>query len=154
MRWGDVALGTAPAPSISDRPTTIELQEIKPRDDTEQKLSLPKILAAPPEQQQQVLASYLITWLANSLQLLPHEIEPELPLIMWLDSLMAFSLKSRIETDLEISIPIKNFLGENNLTDLTQLILDRITLSNLAIVPSVNSHEISERETDRETMSL
>ncbi|NJK55778.1 MAG: 3-oxoacyl-ACP synthase [Pleurocapsa sp. SU_5_0] len=154
MRWGDVALGTAPAPSISDRPTTIELQEIKPRDDTEQKLSLPKILAAPPEQQQQVLASYLITWLANSLQLLPHEIEPELPLIMWLDSLMAFSLKSRIETDLEISIPIKNFLGENNLTDLTQLILDRITLSNLAIFPSVNSHEISERETDRETMSL
>ena len=93
------------------------------------------------------MASYLIEWLSNSLQLLAHEIEPEQPLTMWLDSLMAFSLRSRIEADLAIRIPIENFFGNNNLTNLTQLILDRLTLSNLVISQSVNSNEESERET-------
>lgn len=147
MRWGDVALGKAPAPPISDLNSNIQLQETKPRGDAEQKLSLPEILAAPSEKQQQILASYLIEWLANSLQLLPHEIEPDRPLTMWLDSIMAFSLRSRIETDLAIRIPMENFFGDNNLTDLVQLILDRITLSNLATPHLENIHETAERET-------
>lgn len=147
MRWGDVALGTAPAPPITDSKTTIKLREVQPRDDAEQKLSKAKILATPPEQRQQILAHYLIMWLSNSLQLLPHEIELDQPLTMWLDSLMAFSLRSRIETDLAIRIPIENFFGDNNLTNLTQLILDRITLNNIVISQSINSYETSERET-------
>ena len=147
MRWGDVALGTAPAPPITTRNTTIQLQQIKQSDRAEQKLSKAKILAVPPEQQQQILANYLIEWLSNSLQLLPHEIDTNQPLTTWLDSLMAFSLRSRIEADLAIRIPIENFFGNNNLTNLTQLILDRLTLSNLVISQSVNSNEESERET-------
>lgn len=150
MRWGDVALGTAPAAPITNLDTTIKPQEIAKSDRAEPKLSLPKVLAAPPEQRQQMLTSYLIEWLSNSLQLLPHEIELDQPLTMWLDSLMAFSLRSRIETDLEIRIPMENFFGENNLIDLTQLILNRITLSNLVTYQSVNSN----RESERETLSL
>ena len=150
MRWGDVALGTAPASPITTLDTAIKLQEIKESNYTEQKLSTAKILAAPPEQQQQILASYLITWLSNSLQLLPEEIDSGQPLTMWLDSLIAFSLRSRIETDLEITIPMENFFGDNNLTNLTQLLLDRITLSNLVTSHSVNSN----RESERETLSL
>ena len=69
---------------------------------------------------------------------------------MWLDSLMAFSLRSRLELDLEISIAIESFFGDNNLTNLTQLILDRLTLSNLVISQSANS----DRESERETLSL
>lgn len=147
MRWGDVALGAAPAPSIANLDTTIQLQKIQPRNDVEEKLSRAKVLTVPSEKRHQILASYLITWLSDSLQLLPQEIEPKQPLTMWLDSLMAFSLRSRIETDLAIRIPMENFFGDNNLTDLTQLILDRITLSNLVNSPSVNSPETSERET-------
>ena len=139
MRWGDVALGTAPAPPITERDTTIQLQHIEQSNRPQENLSKIKILTATPEKRQQILANYLIEWLSNSLQLLPHEINPNQPLTMWLDSLMAFSLRSRIEADLEIRIPIENFFGNNNLTNLTQLILDCLTLSNLVISQSVNS---------------
>ncbi|WP_227788679.1 3-oxoacyl-[acyl-carrier-protein] synthase III C-terminal domain-containing protein [Nodularia sp. LEGE 06071] len=147
MRWGDVGLGTAPAPAITSRDTTIQLQQIEQRDGAEQKLSKAEILAAQPEEQQQIVQNYLIAWLSHSLQLLPDEIDPQQTLTMWLDSLMAFSLRSRIEADWEIRVPIENFFGENNLINLTQLILDRLALSNLLISPSVNSNEDLERET-------
>ncbi|MGL4618101.1 3-oxoacyl-[acyl-carrier-protein] synthase III C-terminal domain-containing protein [Chroococcidiopsis sp.] len=152
MRWGDVALGTAPAPPITTRDTSIQLQQqqIEKSDRTEQKLSKTKILAVPPEKREQIVIEYLIEWLSNSLQLLPEEIARDRPLITWLDSLMAFSLRSRIEADLEIRIPIESFFGNNNLTNLSQLILERLTLSNLVISQSVNS----DRESERETLSL
>ena len=147
MRWGDVALGTVPAPPIITRDTSIQLQQIEESDRAEEKLSKAKILAAKSEERYQILKNYLIQWLTNSLQLLPHEIDPEQPLTMWLDSLMAFSLRSRIELDLEIRVPLENFFGNNNLTNLNQLILDKLTLSNLVIFQSVDSDQESERET-------
>lgn len=147
MRWGDVALGIAPAPPITTRDTSIQLQQLEQRDRSNQKLSRTIILAIPPEKREQTVKNYLIEWLSNSLQLLPHEIASDHPLTMWLDSLMAFSLRSRLEVDLEISIPIKSFFGDNNLITLTQLILDRLTLSNLVISQLANSDQESERET-------
>ena len=149
MRWGDVALGIAPAPPITTRDTSIQLQQLE-HERSNQKLSRTIILAIPPENREQTVKNYLIEWLSNSLQLLPHEIAFDHPLTMWLDSLMAFSLRSRLELDLEISIAIESFFGDNNLTNLTQLILDRLTLSNLVISQSANS----DRESERETLSL
>jgi len=145
MRWGDVSLGTAPAPPITSCDTGIRSQQIQKRESSNETLSRIKILAVVPEKREQIIQNYLITWLANSLQCLPKVIDPDLPLTMWLDSLMTFSLKSRIEVDLEIRIPVENFFGNNNLTKLAQLILNQITLSNL--VQSINSSEKSERET-------
>jgi 3-oxoacyl-[acyl-carrier-protein] synthase III/acyl carrier protein len=150
MRWGDVALGIAPAPPITKSDTSIQLQQLEQSDRSNKKLSSTKILAIPPEKREQIVKNYLIEWLSNSLQLLPHEIAPDRPLTIWLDSLMAFSLRGRLEADLEISIPIESFFDENNLIDLTQLILDRLTLSNLVISQPANS----DRESERETLSL
>lgn len=150
IRWGDVALGTAPAPPITTRDTSIQLQQLEQSDRSVQKLSRTKILAVPLEKREQIVIKYLVEWLSNSLQLLPHEVALDRPLTTWLDSLMAFSLRSRIEADLEIRIPIESFFGNNNLTNLSQLILDRLTLSNLVISQSVNS----DRESERETLSL
>jgi len=150
MRWGNVALGIAPAPPITTRDTSIQLQQLEQSDRTEQKLSRTKILAATPEKREQIVIRYLIEWLSNSLQLLPDEITCDRPLTTWIDSLMAFSLRSRIEADLEIRIPIESFFGNNNLTNLSQLILDRLTLSDLVISQSANS----DRESERETLSL
>ena len=149
MRWGDVVLGIAPAPPITTRDTTILLQQIE-EGRSNQKLSKATILAVTTEKREQIVKNYLTEWLSNSLQLLPHEIDLDRPLTMWLDSLMAFALRSRIEAYLEIRVSIENFFGDNNLTNLTQLILDRLTLSNLVISHSANS----ERESERERLSL
>lgn len=146
MRWGDVALGIAPAPPITTRDTSIQLQQID-TSDRSRRISKTIILAVPPARQEQIVSNYLIAWLSNSTQLSPHEIALDCPLTMWLDSLMAFSLRSRIEADLEIRIPIESFFGDSNLTDLTQLILERLTLSNLAISQPANSDRLVERET-------
>lgn len=147
MRWGDVALGIAPAPPITTRDTSIQLQQLEQCDRSYHKLSKTIILAVPPARQEQIVSNYLVEWLSNSTQLSPHEIALDRPLTMWLDSLMAFSLRSRIEADLEIRIPIESFFGDSNLTNLTQLILERLTLSNLAISQPVNSDRLVERET-------
>lgn len=147
MRWGDVALGIAPAPPITTRDTSIQPEQIEQSDRTKQKLSRTKVLAVTPEKREQIVIRYLVEWLSNSLQLLPDEIALDRPLTTWLDSLMAFSLRSRIEADLEIRIPIESFFGNNNLINLTQLILDRLTLSDLVISQLANSDRGSERET-------
>lgn len=149
MRWGDVALGIAPAPPITTRDTSIQLQQID-KSDRSDRISKTVILAVPPARQEQIVSNFLIEWLSNSTQLSPHEIALDCPLTMWLDSLMAFSLRSRIETDLEIRIPIESFFGDSNLTNLTQLILERLTLSNLAISQPANS----DRRVERETLNL
>ncbi|NEO27040.1 MAG: 3-oxoacyl-ACP synthase [Kamptonema sp. SIO4C4] len=145
MRWGDVALGTAPAPPLTSCDTRVRLQETQTSYPSQPTLSKTKVLAVVPEKRQQIIQDYLIAWLAHCLQCLPDEINPDRPLTMWLDSLMTFFLKSRIEVDLEICVPIEKFFGNNNLTNLTQLILDRVILSNLA--QSTNCNETSEQET-------
>lgn len=144
MRWGDVALGKEPAPPIANLDPRVRLQKIETANNLEQNLSRTKILAVTPEKRDEVVRNYLTTWLANTLQLLPNEIDPSQPLTTWFDSLMAFSLKSRIEIDLAIAIPIENFAGDNNLNTLTRLILDKLTLSTL--VQPTNSKEELERE--------
>lgn len=146
MRWGDVALGKAPASPINKSDTKVRLQKIQKTNNLEQNLSRTKVVALQPEPREKVVINYLTTWLANTLQLLPNQIDPSQPLTMWLDSLMAFSLRSRIETDLEIRVPIESFFGDNNLNTLTQLILEKLTLSTLVTSKSVSNDEASERE--------
>lgn len=144
MRWGDVALGKEPAPSITNLDTRVRLQKIETANNLERSISRTKILVVTPEKRKQIVKNYLIEWLADTLQLLPTQIDASQPLTMWLDSLMAFSLKSRIEIDLAIAVSIENFTGDNNLNNLTQLILDKLTLRTL--VESANHNEASERE--------
>lgn len=144
MRWGNVALGKEPAPPITKLDTRVRLQKIETANNLARSISRTEILAFKPEKRKEIVKNYLIEWLADTLQLLSNQIDASQPLTMWLDSLMAFSLKSRIEIDLAIAVSIENFTGDNNLNTLTQLILDKLTLSTL--VESVNHNEASERE--------
>ena len=146
MRWGNVALGKAPAPPITNLDTKVRLQKIETAKNLKPSISRSEILAVKPEPREELIKNYLTTWLANTLQLLPNDIDASQPLTMWLDSLMAFSLRSRIETDLEIRVPIASFFGDNNLNTLTQLILEKLTLSTLVTSELINNNEASERE--------
>lgn len=146
MRWGDVALGKAPAPTISNIDFGVRLQETEREYKSTSTLSKAEVLAVETERRETVIRNYLSEWLADSLEVLPHEIEPEQPLTMYLDSLLAFSLRSRIESDLETRIAVENFFGDNNLDTLTQLILDKLALSTLVTSKLVNNNEESERE--------
>lgn len=146
MRWGDVALGKAPASPNNKLDTKVKLSKIEKTDNLESSISRTKVLAVQPEQREKVVRNYLTTWLANTLQILPQEIDVSQPLTMWLDSLMAFSLRSRVEADLEIRMPIEHFFCDNNLNTLTQLILGKLTLSTLLTSESIGNDEASERE--------
>lgn len=146
MRWGDMVLGEAPAPPITKLDPRVRLQKRETANNLDRSISRTEILAVTPEKRKEIVKNYLSEWLADTLQLLTNQIDASQPLTMWLDSLMAFSLKSRIEIDLAIAIPIENFTGDNNLNTLTQLILDKLTLSTLVTSNSVSNNEASERE--------
>ena len=48
---------------------------------------------------------------------------------------MSFELKSRIETDLQLQVPIVEFFGDSNITQLEKLLLEQFTLYNLISQP-------------------
>lgn len=54
----------------------------------------------------------------------------------FLDSLMSFELKIRIETDLQLQVPIEKFFGDTNITQLAEFLLEQLTLANLISEPS------------------
>ncbi|WP_265235557.1 3-oxoacyl-[acyl-carrier-protein] synthase III C-terminal domain-containing protein [Lyngbya sp. CCAP 1446/10] len=152
MRWGDVALGTAPAPPINlnreeDR-SAVNLFRAK-----KAFLSKEKLFAAAPTEQQQILETYLIEWLTNSLQLPVDSLSPQHSLALLLDSLMAFELRSRIETDLQVRVPIERFFGDNNITQLAELVLNQLALANLTASESVFLTEFKAEE-EREILSI
>ena len=119
MRWGDVVLGSVPAPAIA---VTGEIHQSEktdlPRETPlyAQKVgfSSEKFFSTCLEQQRQMLETYLLEWLASSLQLPTTQLNRELFLSSLLDSLMAFELRRRIEADLHVRVPIEKFFGENN----------------------------------------
>ena len=116
MRWGDVVLGSVPAPAIA---VTGEIHQSEktdlPRETPlyAQKVgfSSEKFFSTCLEQQRQMLETYLLEWLASSLQLPTTQLNRELFLSSLLDSLMAFELRRRIEADLHVRVPIEKFFG-------------------------------------------
>ncbi|MEO0969711.1 MAG: 3-oxoacyl-[acyl-carrier-protein] synthase III C-terminal domain-containing protein [Cyanobacteria bacterium J06639_18] len=112
-------------------------------------ISKEKLLAAKPEERQQLLETTLIQWLAASMQIDPVEINPQELLTSYLDSLMALTFKSRVETDLAVRVPIEDFFGENNIVKLAKLLLEYLLLVDLISSVSAKSeakYEFEERE--------
>lgn len=154
MRWGDVALGTPPAPPINvnreaEKSAVNLLVDVK-----KAFLSKEKLFAAAPTEQQQILETYLIEWLTNCLQLPFDSLNPQHSLALLLDSLMAFELRSRIETDLQVRVPIERFFGDNNITQLAELVLNQLALANLTASESVFITEFKAAEEEREILSI
>ncbi|HEY9670138.1 MAG TPA: 3-oxoacyl-[acyl-carrier-protein] synthase III C-terminal domain-containing protein [Waterburya sp.] len=151
MRWGDVALGSVPASPIS---VTAEQERIhlaikteKPSTGATSFLTREQLLVAKPEERRQMLESYLMGCLASSLQLPVNELNSQQSLATLLDSLMAIVLRSRIETDLQVRVPMENFFGESTIAQLAELLLNQLVLANLISLDSVaEANEGEERE--------
>ncbi|MGF2037462.1 MAG: 3-oxoacyl-[acyl-carrier-protein] synthase III C-terminal domain-containing protein [Nostoc sp. CmiVER01] len=154
MRWGDVGLGQVPAPPISVRsePATQDhLSQKKVFTTTQTSFSKAKLLAAKPEQQQQMLETYLLEWLATSLQLPLTSLDTQQSTASLLDSLMAIELRRKIEANLQVQVSIDKFLV-NNIAQLAELLLNQLTLASLTVSEAIASADLNLEE--REKLSL
>lgn len=149
MRWGDVALGTIPAPPIS---VTLKDEIVKPAKISHSSAALngfyrDRILAAATELQQQMLENYLLESMSSLLQIPLDKLDKEQYFATLLDSLMAISLKKKIESDLQVQLSLKQFFGDQNITCLVEEILNQLALVNLIATDTVAQEE-------REILSL
>ncbi|MBD2775788.1 non-ribosomal peptide synthetase [Iningainema tapete] len=131
MRWGDAKLGTNPAATVKDEKIQhATINSSIPEIVNVETTSLSReILAAKPEERQQLLETSLLQWLAAFMQS-DSDIDPHERLTSYLDSLMALTFKNRIETDLAIRVPMEHFFGENNLAQLASLLVNQLALAN------------------------
>jgi acyl carrier protein len=72
-------------------------------------LDLEALRAAAPEERLQRVETYLCEELARTLGLPVAAVDRETPLVAQIDSLMAVELKTRIEVDLELEVPVAAF---------------------------------------------
>ncbi len=150
MRWGDVALGSVPASPISVTPEQerihLAIKAEKLSTGATSFLSREQLLAAKPGERRQMVETYLLECLASSLQLPINELNSQQSLATLLDSLMAIVLRSCIETDLQVRVPMENFFGESTIAQLAEFLLSQLVLANL-----VSSNGVDEEE-EREVM--
>jgi long-chain acyl-CoA synthetase len=89
------------------------------------------LLAATPEERQQMVAFHVVESVARVLGVTPSELpEPgaHMPLItLGLDSMRAMELGHRFERDLDVSVPVVDILGASGIAHLTTLVLDHLT---------------------------
>lgn len=152
MRWGDVALGSVPASPISVTPEQerihLAIKTEKLSTGATSFLTKEQLLAIEPGERRQILEAYLLECLANSLQLPINEFDSQQSLATLLDSLMAIVLRSRIETDLQVRVPMEKFFGESTIAQLVEFLLNQLVLVNL-----ISSNSVDEEE-EREVMSF
>jgi acyl transferase domain-containing protein/NADPH:quinone reductase-like Zn-dependent oxidoreductase/NADP-dependent 3-hydroxy acid dehydrogenase YdfG/acyl carrier protein len=86
-----------------------------------------KLLAAPSEERAEILGDHLRQSIAKVLGLAPSKLEMDLSLTdAGLDSLMAMELIVRIETDLQITVPVVRFLGGPSIDQMVPWLLEEI----------------------------
>ncbi len=159
MRWGNVALGSVPAPPLGvtqeeERIHLTRTSSLSPEKlvaVTTSSLSREQLLAAELGKRRQMLETYLIEFLARSLQLPKDQLNSQQSLATWLDSLMALLLRSRIETDLQMRVPMEKFFGETTIAQLAELLLNQLALANLIASDAVAD---ANEENEREILSL
>jgi len=107
----------------------------------ESKISKEAVFAIAPSDRPPLLEKYLIEELAVALQSQPSKISSSQPLATLVDSLMAFELRNRIESDLQVRLPVESFLGESNIAELALAVLEKLTLANLTLAQTSTSEE-------------
>jgi len=159
MRWGNVALGSVPVPPLSVTPEQERIhlaikdslsKEKLPTEKTSS-FSREQLLAAKPGEQRQMLEAYLLECLASSLQLSINQFNSQQSLATWLDSLMAIVLRDRIETDLQVQVPMEKFFGETTVAQLAEVLLNQLALTHLI---SLDSITVTNEGEEREILSL
>ena len=161
MRWGDVALGSVPAPPIR---VTQEEEKIHlvGKDYLlgeasiavqNSDLSREKILNAEPDKRLELIENYLLDYLVNSLQLTSDQINFQQSISSFLDSLAVLVLRSRIETDFQVQVPMDRLLGDTTIGQVAEFIVNQLVLTTLISSELVGISDSSKGE-EREKLSF
>jgi 3-oxoacyl-[acyl-carrier-protein] synthase III len=132
MRWGDVALGSDRTELVTIRSTIESL--VPPLSNAVVSAGIgikERLLALPSGDRHAILEPYLVESLANLRQLSPADLDAHVVLTTLLDSLVATIFRSQLEASLEIRVPMEQFLGERNIHNLTEFLLDRILIAEM-----------------------
>ena len=146
MRWGNVGLGQVPTDPINVTQDQEKINQLQVNSVTKSTKGLlrEKLLTAHPDERLSLLETYIEECLIELLQLSSIKLNKHQPLASMLDSLMVLVLKSKIEADLQIRVPIDKFFGEQNITHLVETLLNQLALANL--VETADRDEEQERE--------
>ncbi|AFY93672.1 3-oxoacyl-[acyl-carrier-protein] synthase III C-terminal domain-containing protein [Chamaesiphon minutus] len=138
IRWGDVALGTSNTEVVPIRSTNAK-RATKAIESFVAPVSNPvaiteigikeRLLAVPAGDRHAILEPYLVESLANLRQVSPADLDPQVVLTTLLDSLVATIFRSQLEASLGIRVPMEQFVGERNIRDLTEFLLDRMAMA-------------------------
>ncbi|MCU0532539.1 MAG: amino acid adenylation domain-containing protein [Hydrococcus sp. Prado102] len=101
------------------------------------RLNRQTLLSLPSLECQTVLESYLQELVAQVLKIAPSQINPQQNIIaLGLDSLKVFELKNRLETDLEIVVPITDFFEDLSIQELaTKIFAQLLTADSISSLP-------------------
>jgi len=141
LRWGETVLGVPPAPPLNISPAEERIASVMQGEERRSPaLLLPQqILTAPPSDRPALLETYLLGWLAVYLQCSPEELSADLSFGGLLDSLVAIELKRRLEEDFRISVPLQQFLSENNSKCLVLYVCDRLLVKELKDISAIHT---------------
>ncbi|NJP19916.1 MAG: amino acid adenylation domain-containing protein [Hydrococcus sp. CRU_1_1] len=101
------------------------------------RLNRQTLLSLPHLECQAVLESYLQELVAQVLKIAPSQINPQQNIIaLGLDSLKVFELKNRLETELEMVVPITDLFEDLSVQELTTKILAQLlTVDSISLLP-------------------
>jgi 3-oxoacyl-[acyl-carrier-protein] synthase III len=129
MRWGDVALGSANTEVVTIESSIDFVPPLSSAVASTGKGIKERILAVSSGDRHAILEPYLVELLANLRQISPADLDPQVVLTTLLDSLVATIFRSQLEASLEIRVPMEQFLGERNIHNLTEFLLDRMAMT-------------------------
>ena len=90
---------------------------------------LKQIKAASAKEREKILIAYFQNEISQVLRAEDSQIDAQQPLnTMGLDSLMAVELRNRLQTDLEVDVPIVKFIENINIVDLSVLVNEQLIL--------------------------
>ena len=148
VRWGEVTLGLAPAPSLNVSPEQEKAQNLQIANlqlssiaVSSNSLSLKQLLALEPKQQRQLLENYLLQLLSELLKVPQEYLDLKQHFPDLIDSLMAIEIKRRIEDNLQLQIPIEEFFGIRNLDKIVDLLSDKLLIIKLASFSSAGDKD-------------
>ncbi|MBD2328049.1 3-oxoacyl-[acyl-carrier-protein] synthase III C-terminal domain-containing protein [Alkalinema sp. FACHB-956] len=164
MRWGAVALAAEsgqevtrecpPTPILST--ASISTASISTAStsttSTDQSDRVASLLSLSLADRASAITIYLIEWLAQARQLSPDQLNGTILLSTLLDSLMAIVLRSQLETDFQVRVPMEKFFGEQTIDHLSQYLMDQLSIVELIKNPAIQP-ELSQAN-DREVMIL
>jgi 3-oxoacyl-[acyl-carrier-protein] synthase III len=149
MRWGDVALGSVNTEAVTIRSTSESFVPLASSAVAITGMGIKeRLLAVPAGDRYAILEPYLVESLANLRQLSPADLDPQVVLTTLLDSLVATIFRSQLEASLGIRVPMEQFLGERNIHNLTEFLLDRMAIAEMmgGVVRDTGDVDRSERE--------